>query len=115
MNKSNIVHPFSTLQGENKHIPNQLQTIFQYLKNHVATASMVTAATGVAQKSITRYKRDLQKADKLWEIRKDACMITGYKAWYITTDRNKAPIIAQSLLLSLQIDTKHTGGLENGL
>ena len=70
---------------------NQLQTIFHYLKDHVATASMVTDATSVPQKCITRYKRDLEKADMLWEIEKRDCQKTGFKAWYLTTDPAKAP------------------------
>ncbi|HAQ18430.1 MAG TPA: hypothetical protein DCR40_04250 [Prolixibacteraceae bacterium] len=70
---------------------NQLQTIFHYLKEHVATASMVTDATGVPQKCITRYKRDLEKAEMLWEIEKRDCQKTGFKAWYLSTDPQKAP------------------------
>jgi hypothetical protein len=69
----------------------QLQTIFTYLKKHAATASMVTEATGVKQKCITRYKRDLEKAGRLWEVRKAPCKQTGFKAWYLTTDETKAP------------------------
>ena len=69
----------------------QLKTIFHYLKDHVATASMVTDATGVPQKCVTRYKRDLEKADMLWEIEKKYCLKTGFKAWYLTTDPTKAP------------------------
>lgn len=41
----------------------QLQTIFEYLQNHIATASMVAEAT--------------------------VCQLTGFKAWYITTDKSK--------------------------
>jgi enoyl-[acyl-carrier-protein] reductase (NADH) len=48
-------------QSESKTFNNQRQTIFQYLKIHTATASMVSDATGVPQKSICRYKRDLEK------------------------------------------------------
>lgn len=70
---------------------NQLQTIFEYLQNHVATASMVSEATGVPQKNICRYKRDLQQAGLLAEIKKGVCQQTGFKAWYITTDKSKFP------------------------
>ena len=78
-------------QGKDNSHHNQLKTIFQYLQNHVATASMVTDATGVPQKCITRYKRDLEKAGRLWETAKAYCKKTGRKAWYLTTDPNKAP------------------------
>lgn len=70
---------------------NQLQTIFFYLQDHVATASMVTDATLVPQKNITRYKRDLEKAELLWEVEKKDCQKTGFKAWYLTTNPAMAP------------------------
>jgi hypothetical protein len=70
---------------------NQLQTIFQYLQEHIATASMVADATGVYQKNICRYKRDLEKAGRLWETEKKLCKKTGFKAWYLTTSPAKAP------------------------
>ena len=73
----------------------QLKTIFHYLQEHVATASMVAAATGVPQKCITRYKRDLQKAGNLWEIERKPCKQTGFKAFYLTTDSKLAPAINQ--------------------
>ncbi|HUZ58678.1 MAG TPA: hypothetical protein VMU83_07845 [Hanamia sp.] len=73
----------------------QLQTIFTYLNKHIATASMVADATGVPQKNITRYKRDLEKSGRLWEIKKTTCKHTGFKAWYLTTDEKKAPTLPQ--------------------
>ena len=70
----------------------QLKTIFQYLKAHSATASMVSAATGIPHKNICRYKRDLEKAGRLWEIEKKLCKQTGFRAWYLTTKTDKAPL-----------------------
>lgn len=75
---------------DNRH-STQLKTIFQYLQENVATASMVTDATGVPQKCITRYKRDLEKAGNLWEVTKTYCKKTGFKAWYLTTNPKNAP------------------------
>ena len=69
----------------------QIKTIFQYLQEHTATASMVTDATGIPQKCITRYKRDLEKAGLLWEIVKKQCKKTGCKAWYISTNPELSP------------------------
>jgi hypothetical protein len=77
--------------SENSGFATQLQTIFQYLQKNVATASMVSKATGVPQKNICRYKRDLEKAVRLWETEKKLCAVTGFKAWYITTNPDKAP------------------------
>lgn len=78
-------------QGEVKHFKSQLQTIFEYLKENTATASMVTEYTGVPQKSICRYKRDLEKQGLLYEVEKKLCKITGFRAWYITTNPDLFP------------------------
>ncbi len=92
MKKNNITPEKSlTVQSKDTTPQNQLQTIFQYLQENVATASMVTDATGVPQKCITRYKRDLEKAGQIWEIEKKPCKKTGFKAWYLTTNPNIAP------------------------
>lgn len=69
----------------------QVKTIFEYLKTHTATASMIAQATEIPQKNICRYKRDMEKAGILWEIEKNTCNVTGFKAWYLTTDAKKAP------------------------
>lgn len=69
----------------------QVKTIFEYLKIHTATASMITQATGIPQKNICRYKRDFEKAGILWEKEKKTCKVTGFKAWYLTTDVGKSP------------------------
>jgi hypothetical protein len=83
--------PLHKRQGKTTDSQNQLKTIFQYLRDHVATASMVTNATGVPQKCITRYKRDLEKNGMLWEVERKYCQLTGFKAYYLTTDPAKAP------------------------
>lgn len=82
---------FDKGQGKDKKHLNQLQTIFEYLQKHIATASMVSHATGVPQKNICRYKRDLEKAGLLVELYKKVCQLTGFKAWYLTTDKAKFP------------------------
>jgi hypothetical protein len=61
---------------------------------------MVADATGIYQKNICRYKRDLEKAGRIWEIEKKLCKKTGFKAWYLTTNPAKAP---QSLLTQLNL------------
>lgn len=67
---NNHSHPHKRKNKDNAHL-NQLRTIFQYLQINIATASMVTAATGVPQKKL--------------------CKKTGFKAWYLTTDKDNAP------------------------
>ncbi|AOW10489.1 hypothetical protein [Flavobacterium gilvum] len=66
----------------------QKKTIFHYLKVHSVTTSMVTDATAV---SICRYKKDLVKQGLLFEVEKKICKLTGFKAWYLTTNSDLFP------------------------
>lgn len=84
-------NPLHKRQGKDTDFKSQLKTIFHYLQNHIATASMVSAETGIPQKNICRFKRDLELSGRLWEVEKKLCKKTGFKAWYLTTDPNKAP------------------------
>lgn len=84
-------------KGKNK--VTQLKTIFQYLQNHTATASMVSFETGVPQKNITRFKRDLEKVNQLWEVEKKLCKHTGFRAFYLTTNQELAPTRINQLKL----------------
>lgn len=95
MSTRHTINPQHKRHGKNKQFRNQLQTIFEYLQKNIATASMVSDATGVPQKNLCRYKRDLEKAGRLWEIEKKLCKKTGFRAWYLTTDPTKAPISSQ--------------------
>ena len=77
-------------QNEDNNFITQFQTVFEYLQEHVATASMVVAATGVPQKCDTPYKRDLEKTWRLWETDKKSCEKTRFKAWYLMTNPENA-------------------------
>lgn len=90
-NKSNSLKSFEKGQGENTDFQTQKKTIFQYLQNHIATASMVTDATGIPQKCITRYKRDFEKLGILAEVKKAYCKKTNHLAWYLTTNKKEYP------------------------
>jgi hypothetical protein len=65
---------------------NEKRRVQDYLYNHTVTASMLSELTGIKQKNICRYKRDLEKKQLLWEVRKGKCKITGCQAWYLTTN-----------------------------
>ena len=82
-------------QRKDKPVKNQIQTIFEYLSKHVATATMVSKATNIPQKNICRYKADLQKRGLLKEIKKKVCKVTGFKASYITTNPELFPATNQ--------------------
>lgn len=66
----------------------QLNLFFQYLIGRIATASMISKATGIPQKNICRYKRQLEKAGVICQFRKGICKETGYSAWYLTLTSN---------------------------
>ncbi len=75
-------------QNKVKHFSTQIKTIFEYLKENTATNTMVSVCTGVPQKSICRYKRELEKQNLLVEVEKKPCKITGFNAWYLSTNSN---------------------------
>ena len=85
--------PDNVIKRQNKYTlsTTQLKTIFEYLQNHTATASMTAEATGIPQKSICRYKRDLEKRGLLCEVRKAFCELTKFRAWYLTTNPDLFP------------------------
>ena len=70
---------------------NQSKRYFQYLQTHIATNSMVTEATGIKQKNLTRYKATLQKQGLLFEVYKGICKHTKHRASYLTTNKALLP------------------------
>lgn len=62
----------------------QMNTVSAYLEDHIATASMVSKATGIPRSSIYAYKRRIDKSGRLFKVEKSSCQQTGYKAWYLT-------------------------------
>jgi hypothetical protein len=70
---------------------NETQILFDYLQNSTATATMATAATGIVQKSICRYKRTLEKMGLLYVIEVRPCSITGLPAQWLTTNPDIIP------------------------
>lgn len=89
--------PLNSLNSQSKdnYIQRQKKTIFLYLQNNVATASMISKATGISQKNICRYKRDLEKAGLLKELQKAQCKETGNKALYLTTNPALFPKVTE--------------------
>ncbi|SOU88051.1 hypothetical protein [Tenacibaculum dicentrarchi] len=64
----------------------QKTKVLNYLKNNIATGTMVCDAIGITQKSFTRIKRDLEKLGLLAEVKHQHCKITKCLAWYLTTN-----------------------------
>lgn len=74
---------------------NQVEILLDYLENRVATASMISEATGIPQKNICRYKRKLEKEGRLFELYKSRCKFTGRLACYLSLEKNKFPLFKQ--------------------
>lgn len=69
----------------------QLKIVYNYLQHHTATATMVSNATKVPQKSICRFKRSLEKQGLLYEVERKLCKITKFPAYYLTTNKALFP------------------------
>lgn len=78
---------FKILKQDKDTIKNQKSKVFLYLKLQTATATMVTEATGVPQKNVTRFKREFEKQGLLRELYKGLCKITKYRASYLSTNQ----------------------------
>jgi hypothetical protein len=78
-------------KGNQKKHRNQLRQFHKYLQKHTVTCSMAAKALGIPQKCLTRYKRVLELSGQLWEVKRQYCKLTGFPAWYLTTDPAKAP------------------------
>jgi len=89
-NKPNSLNTFlDESKGTKK--PTQKKIAYEYLQSNVATASMVTEATEIKQKSLTWIKRDYEKRGLLWQIEKRFCKVTKRRAWYLTTNPELIP------------------------
>lgn len=85
------VNSFDNCKSKDAHKTTQLKTIFNYLQNHIATNTMVSNATGVSQKNICRFKRDLEQMGLLVEVKKEYCKATNHLAWYLSTNPKHFP------------------------
>lgn len=72
-----------------KHFKTQLQRYFAYLKDNIATNSMVEQATGIHHKNLTRHKATLEKQGKIVVVHKGICKLTGFKADYLSTNEKE--------------------------
>lgn len=63
---------------------NQLKAVYSHLRQHIATATMISKATGIPQKNICRYKRKLERAGLIFQAELGICEETGHIAWYLS-------------------------------
>lgn len=77
----------------------QQRLFYNFLQNNLCTASMLTASTGIPQKNVTRFKRHYEKLGMLWQVYEARCELTGFMAWYITTNEKLVPEFPKQLSL----------------
>lgn len=82
----------SNSKSQASFIKAQTKKYFEYLQNHIATNSMVSKATGIPHKNLTRYKREFEDAGLLFEVYKGICKVTKHRANYLTTNKALIPI-----------------------
>lgn len=76
----------SKQQSKDNDFKAQEKRYFEYLKTHTATNSIVSKTLNIPQKNLTRYKRYFEKKGLLKEVAKRKCRLTGFPAWYLTTN-----------------------------
>jgi hypothetical protein len=79
----------------------QEKMVYDYLLFNVVSATMVTHATGVVQKNVTRFKRKFEALGLLAEVKNSKCKITGRVVAYITTNPALFPKQTQLTLFNL--------------
>lgn len=77
----------------------EIEILHKYLKDKIATCTEAHKATGIDQKNLCRYKRELEKNGHLFVCRKGVCPETKMDGvQFITTNYNLVP---KNLQLSL--------------
>lgn len=84
-----------------------MRIFYDHLNEHISTCSMACEATGIKQKNATRYKAELQKLNLLWEVDCKPCKITGFKAQWLTTNKNLIPAIDKKQLSLFEMGGRH--------
>lgn len=77
--------------NDSKHHRAQKLRFRDYLEKRTVSCSMASKALGIAQKCCTRYKRDLEKANQLWQVKKAQCKITSHIVWFLSCNPNCKP------------------------
>ena len=86
----NSLNPWEPGKGETTIRYKEIKPKFHFLKRHTSKPSMAASLTGVPQKRITSYKRDLEKR-LLAELWKAPYQETGLKTYCLTTNPEKFP------------------------
>ena len=64
----------------------EIKRVYEYLKTNTATATQVALALNIHRPNVCRYKRKLERASLLKEVKKTICPATKHRASLLTTD-----------------------------
>ena len=77
---------FNGAQPKDTIFQDELKIFAAYLRKNTVTCSMAAEALNIPQKNLCRYKRALEIAGQLWQVKKAHCKLTGFPAQWLTTD-----------------------------
>lgn len=69
----------------------QKETILKYFQTNIATVRMCEQALGISSQTICGYKAQLLDDEKLIELYKKPCKISGKSAWYYSANPKNLP------------------------
>jgi len=81
---------------------NELKSFSEFLKSNIATATQAAVYLNIYRPNACRYKRQLEKAGHLFEVKKGICPITKFPASFLTTNRDLLPAKPQLELFDVE-------------
>ena len=84
----------------------EYRNFIAYLRKKTATCTMVCTALNIYRPNGTRFKRWAEEAGILFQVRKAPCNITGYPAFYLSTNPQLKPKRKQTSLFDGTEDVK---------
>jgi len=84
--KNNHNSPIHKRQGKYNKFIAQMKIIFSAFETE-KTMLQVSVETGILRANICRYVATFRKQDRIQELKKDYCPISGHKAGFYTTNK----------------------------
>ena len=85
--KNNHNSPIHKRQGKDSKFIAQMKVVFIAFIKEPKTMLQVSIETGILRANICRYIATFRKQNKVQELKKDYCPISGHKAGFYTTNK----------------------------
>lgn len=79
------------MSKDNEYFNSQLQAFYNYLFRNVCTVAMASKALSISEKNLCRHKATLEKAGRIFIVKREKCEHTGFLANYLSTNPIHAP------------------------